>query len=191
MKIVIEIEEAVYKACIPYKDTPIISSLANYNSEMTYAIANGTPLPKEHGDLISRDYVLSKFKEQCDRCGKYKENNGVMCRCCALDDAIDYVEDAPSIFNGAENTDGDLVSRTDLLKELEKWDWQELYLPIHFKELVADLPSAEKTAEWIVKTNSNGTYGVCSNCRKEQCAGLLNYCPYCGARMKGESEEEE
>lgn len=21
------------------------------------------------GDLISRDYVLSKFKEQCDRCG--------------------------------------------------------------------------------------------------------------------------
>ena len=54
-----------------------------------------------------------------------------------------------------------------------------------------NLPSAEKTAEWIVKTNSNGTYGVCSNCRKEQCAGLLNYCPYCGARMKGESEEEE
>ena len=49
-----------------------------------------------NGDLISRDYVLSKFKEQCDRCGKYKENNGVMCRCCELDAAIDYVEDAPS-----------------------------------------------------------------------------------------------
>ena len=54
------------------------------------------------GDLISRDYVLSKFKEQCDICGKYKENNGVMCNCCALDDAIDYVEDAPSAEKTAE-----------------------------------------------------------------------------------------
>lgn len=52
------------------------------------------------GDLISRDYVLMKFKEICDRCGKYKENNGAMCRCCALDDAIDYVEDAPSAKKG-------------------------------------------------------------------------------------------
>lgn len=43
--------------------------------------------------------------------------------------------------------DGDLISRKDLLKELEKWDWQELYLPIHFKGLVDDLPSEEKTAE--------------------------------------------
>lgn len=60
-------------------------------------------LEQTDGDLISRDYVLSKFKEQCDRCGKYKENNGVMCNCCALDAAIDYVEDAPS----AEKTDGE------------------------------------------------------------------------------------
>ena len=63
MKIVIEIEEAVYKACIPYKDTPIISSLANYNSEMTYAIANGTPLPKGHGDLISRQAVIDMLNK--------------------------------------------------------------------------------------------------------------------------------
>ena len=93
---------------------------------------------KTDGDLISRDYVLSKFKEQCDRCGKYKENNGVMCRCCALDDAIDYVEDAPS---------------------------------------------AEKTAEWILK---DGIYGVayCSKCDYELHTDDTNYCPNCGAKMK-------
>lgn len=57
MQIVIEIPEEVYKACIPYKDTPIISSLANYNSEMTYAIANGTILPKGHGRLKDIDEI--------------------------------------------------------------------------------------------------------------------------------------
>ena len=54
MKLVIDIEEAIYKECIPYKDTPIISNLANYNSEIIHAIANGTPLPKGHGWLIPR-----------------------------------------------------------------------------------------------------------------------------------------
>lgn len=73
------------------------------------------------GDLISRDYVLSKFNEHCDRCGKYKGHNGEMCRCCELDDAIDYVEEAPSAekttINSEEtelkliSADGDLISR--------------------------------------------------------------------------------
>lgn len=44
MKIVIDIEEEVYNSCMPYKDTPIISNLANYNSEIIHSIANGTPL---------------------------------------------------------------------------------------------------------------------------------------------------
>lgn len=58
MKIVIDIEEAIYKECIPYKDAPIISNLANYNSEIVHAVANGTPLPKGHGRLI----ILSENK---------------------------------------------------------------------------------------------------------------------------------
>ena len=58
MKIVIDIEEAIYKECIPYKDTPIISSLANYNSEIIHAIANGTPLPKGHGRLIDESDLM-------------------------------------------------------------------------------------------------------------------------------------
>ena len=78
--------------------------------------------------------------------------------------------------------DGDLINRTDLLKELEKWDWQELYLPIHFKELVDDMPSAEKTAEWRALKN---VY-ECSNCgvitiQKDK--RNYEYCPKCKARM--------
>ena len=58
MKIIIDIEEEIYKECIPYKDTPIMSNLANDNSEIVHAVANGTPLPKGHGRLIDADKLL-------------------------------------------------------------------------------------------------------------------------------------
>lgn len=44
---------------------------------------------------------------------------------------------------------GDLISRKAVLDELEKWDWQELYLPIHFKQILDDVPSVENKGEWI------------------------------------------
>lgn len=43
----------------------------------------------------------------------------------------------------------DLISRQAVLDELEKWDWQELYLPIHFKQILDDVPSVENKGEWI------------------------------------------
>ena len=47
-----------------------------------------------------------------------------------------------------EETD-DLISRQAVLDELEKWDWQDLYLPIHFKQILDDVPSVENKGEWI------------------------------------------
>ena len=47
-------------------------------------------------DLISRQAVLDKFKSLCDVCGEGEKYNGVMCRCCRLDDGICIVEDMPS-----------------------------------------------------------------------------------------------
>ena len=38
---------------------------------------------------------------------------------------------------------GDLISRQAVLDEIEKWDWQDLYLPIHFKQILDDIPSVE------------------------------------------------
>ena len=33
-----------------------------------------------------------------------------------------------------------LIDRDELYKALAQWDWQDLYLPVHFKELVDELP---------------------------------------------------
>lgn len=35
----------------------------------------------------------------------------------------------------------DCISRKAILDELKKWDWQELYLPIHFKQMLDELPT--------------------------------------------------
>ena len=48
---------------------------------------------------------------------------------------------------------GDTISRQAVLDELEKWDWQELYLPIHFKENIIDVipsvnPHKQKTGQY-------------------------------------------
>lgn len=47
---------------------------------------------------------------------------------------------------------------------------------------VSDRPQGE----WIIEIDVNGnTYGRCSICGMKQYAGQLNYCPNCGAKMKG------
>ena len=48
----------------------------------------------------------------------------------ALDMAIKALEQEPC---------EDAISRQAVLDELNKWDWQELYLPIHFKENIIDV----------------------------------------------------
>lgn len=80
----------------------------------------------------------------------------------------------------------DLISRQAVLDELEKWDWQDLYLPIHFKQILDDIPSVENKGEWIDK--GNGSY-VCSNCKTEWTTSQIEkmcFCPTCGADMRGE-----
>lgn len=52
--------------------------------------------------------------------------------------------------------------------------------------LSADRPQGE----WIIEKDTNGnTYGRCSVCSMKQYAGQLNYCPNCGAEMKGVDDE--
>lgn len=46
--------------------------------------------------------------------------------------------------------ESDCISRKTILDELEKWDWQELYLPIHFKQMLDELPSVTpQEPRWI------------------------------------------
>lgn len=77
----------------------------------------------------------------------------------------------------------DLIDRQAVVDELETWDWQDVYLPAHFKDLLDDIPSAEPEREgkWI----EDGYYElpcVCSYCGTEG-KREWNYCPNCGARM--------
>lgn len=44
---------------------------------------------------------------------------------------------------------GDLISRQAVLDELKKLDWQDLYLPSHFEQILDDVPSVENKGEWI------------------------------------------
>ena len=63
MKIIIDIPEEVYECCLPFKGSIVISNECNYLSEMTYSIANGTPLPKGHGRLIDADVIDDNIYE--------------------------------------------------------------------------------------------------------------------------------
>ena len=89
-------------------------------------------------ELITKQAVLNtldnadKFLDEERTVEKYKE---LLTEC---------IKALPS----AEN-DGDLISRQAVLDELEKWDWQDLYLPIHFKQILDDVPSVENKGEWI------------------------------------------
>jgi len=47
-------------------------------------------------ELISRQAAQDVVNAICERCGKYKEYNGVMCGTCALDGVEDSIEDLPS-----------------------------------------------------------------------------------------------
>ena len=84
----------------------------------------------------------------------------------------------------------DAVSRQAVLKEFEKGT-ENLYGRID--KLPSVQPKA-KTGHWI-RLPKNGLSGLpwyeCSECEKERCIAMLrdfNYCPNCGAEMKGGAE---
>ena len=104
-------------------------------------------------------------------------------------------------------TDGDLISRKDLLKDiadLKKSPWfnegkdiKDLFQRNSYVarkeavEIIEDLciknmQSAEKTAKWKLADAYRGLY-TCSNCRLQ--SSKYAFCPQCGARMKESGEE--
>ena len=89
----------------------------------------------------------------------------------------------------------DAISREAVLQKLNELDWQELYLPIHFKEHIIDeLPSvtpSRRKGRWIEERNDYGEIQGwhCDKCYED--SGFTtdckwNYCPSCGAEMESE-----
>ena len=101
-------------------------------------------------------------------------------------DLIEALEMAKSALS--ENK-GDLISRQAVLDELEKWDWQELYLPIHFKQILDDVPSVDNKGEWIATKNEEMEIDgyFCSKCDLPMSTDEKTpFCPFCGADTRGE-----
>lgn len=83
-------------------------------------------------DLIRREDAISVVNAICERCGKYKEYDGVMCGTCALDGVEDSIEDLPS---AVPTPHGNLV---DLDAMVDKF-WDGDYMEIHCRDL-DDIP---------------------------------------------------
>ena len=68
--------------------------------------------------------------------------------------------------------------------EMQRWDsgcWIRYRL---FEKTIINLPSAERTGEWEVYAIGAYTCSCCNFYSRSK----SNYCPNCGARMKGEKE---
>ena len=99
----------------------------------------------------------------------------------------------------------DLISRQAAIDAMATWDWQELYLPIHFKQLLEDLPSVstENTGRWIeIAKYSDGKHKIeCSECKSHIfdrghansfiVKNKYKYCPNCGCRMVEPQERSD
>ena len=86
------------------------------------------PLYEKEGDGMTNKEAIRLLENERDN---HINGNGVIyeTRTEAIDMAIKELK---------QDASGDLISREAVLDELNKWDWQELYLPIHFKENIID-----------------------------------------------------
>ena len=58
------------------------------------------------------------------------------------------------------------------------------------KENTPSVVPSRAEGEWIIEIDAKGnTYGRCTICGMKQYAGQLNYCPNCGAKMKGAGDD--
>ena len=90
----------------------------------------------------------------------------------------------------------DLISRQaaidsllDALYDLDEHDFvDKLFIEEELKR-VPNIQSKQKTGQWLI--NSDGYYPYCSICKNEPQGRIMtDYCPNCGAYMKGESNDK-
>ena len=90
---------------------------------------------------------------------------------------------------GEKPKEGDLISRKSLLNKINAYVVGSQDKEFICK-LIKEMPSAENKGEWTEWKGRNGRYKgipICSNCNTgfPIFAKDYNYCPNCGARMKG------
>ncbi len=88
----------------------------------------------------------------------------------------------------------DLIKRFDAIEAIRKLPNAGIRWTISAElafDALLNVPSADRPqGEWIIEIDANGnTYGRCSICGMRQYAGQLNFCPDCGAHMKGTDDD--
>ena len=99
----------------------------------------------------------------------------------------------------------DLIRRSDAINLCEKWrnrtnehhDKNGWYIADTLLKATKELPSADRPqGEWIIEKTLYDNYNYrCSYCDWYECHAYpdvepYNYCPNCGARMKGADDED-
>ena len=88
--------------------------------------------------------------------------------------------------------DRDLLIRKYINTDIAKFNNSDVKIVLeNLKQNILKMPTEDRPqGEWIIEIDINGnTYGRCSICGMKQYAGQLNYCPDCGAKMKGKDNE--
>lgn len=126
-------------------------------------------------------YLMSLFDGGlCAECEKAEQDDMP----CITHEELQKCKDIVKKYTPKQEPCDDAVSRQAILDKLNEWEWQELYLPIHFKENIIDeLPSVrpqEQTGHWI---RSKDGYMRCDQCGSRGSAIKARFCHHCGCRM--------
>ena len=181
MKLLIDISKHIYEHAKEMTEDSIDEGKA------MRAIANGSPLPKEHGDLIAeKERLIKKDMGSIENRVRHAFNQGY---------EMGLKEGCSEIPNTCE----DAVSRQAAIRAIEA-----LQLPImreastcyqfkfsgmsEAKEAVENLPSVtpqQRMGRWEYRNIANSTIvGYwCDNCHIGS-SRTYNYCPNCGCKME-------
>jgi len=88
--------------------------------------------------------------------------------------------------------DRDLLIRKYIDTDIAKFNNSDVKIVLeNLKQNILKMPTEDRPqGEWIIEQDEQGhTYGKCTVCGMKQYAGQLNYCPDCGAKMKGVNDE--
>ena len=130
-------------------------------------------------DLISREAAFDEII--------WNSDNGVI----DAKVAIEALRKLPSVTPEPKSSD-DCVSRKDTIAWLKKVTVTDgITFETGFKQIIRDIeqmPSVtpeRQTGKWIeYQERKKQIYAECSNCGFKNYAGILNYCPECGAKME-------
>lgn len=173
MKQLIDIDDKEKAICEQYINGKRGDELGDYINitELAEAIANGIPYEPK-GDLISR----SALKEQFNHLEMVTNNSSLIeqAEYKMLMTCISLIDNAPTV---------EPCYQTTSCLDCKNYDKETHNCP-RYCEVIKEAIKSRPKGEWIV----SGLDYQCSNCGMVPCFRQDNFCPNCGAKMKGGKE---